>query len=393
MADIRPFSPIRFCDHFSKDMALLTCPPYDVISVDEKQELLSKHPYNAVRLVLPEPPDPYKRAANLLHQWLREGILCKRKEKSLFVYKHEFTSQVTYKKVTRTGIIAAIRLEDFENKIILPHERTHTGPKEDRLQLTIATQTCLEPIFLLHDSKQAQDLLEKAINEATMLYSFSLDDQIHTIWEIPNRDMQQTVINELNKAKFLIADGHHRYETALTYRNLENAKGPNMASNFVMALMVYMNDTGLEVLPVHRAVKKESGIYINTDKRERIELSKVEDALYSSANVVLIQENQAYLIDLKPNGRPEVMALHQDIIDPQLGGKRPEDVFIYTKNISEAIELVSKGKATQGFLLPPIKVQYVMDAAEKGVMMPQKSTYFYPKPASGLFFMALDEEL
>ena len=352
MADVRPFRAERYNEARSGPLEALVAPPYDVISPEERTEYLARSPYNVVHLTL---PDNEGQAGRDLADWRRDGIVVRDEERTYWFLSQEYVGPDGVAR-TRSGLVASLRAEPYEHGAVLPHERTHRGPKEGRLRLLRATRTQLEPIFLLYDA----DPLEPPVRGPDL---HSGGDKLWRVAEAPS----------FEDVELLIADGHHRYETALAYA--EEGGSP-----YLMVVLVPTRQEGLTIFPTHRIVEGLG------DVNGSEPVAGVGDALQQ--------------LDELPRDRPAV-ALYRDGETRVLKGDepaldaafvesfRPEGVS-YTPQVEEAVGAVDSGRAQAAFLLRAPTIEQVRAVAERGQTMPQKSTYFYPKLTSGLLFHPLD---
>ena len=342
MAEVKPFQALRYDERRAGPLGLLVAPPYDVISPAEREDYLGRSPHNVVHLTLPDSPDA---AAEALAAW-REGGVLREEEPALWWIEQTYTGPDGVER-TREGIAGAIEATPYSAGEVLPHERTHAGPKEGRLNLLRATETELEPIFLLYD---AAPPLSRPDGEP----AFEVDDgQVRTrVWRLPARELELP-------GQLLIADGHHRYETAVAYRE----EHPEAKHTF--AVLVSMRSPGLEIFPTHRLVPDLDGEpdAIMTSNWDRDAL-----ALYQRGNFFRVESDD------------ELDAREVD---------RYGSEFEYTPSAQEAIDAVDSGLYEAAFLVRAPTVAQVAEFAKRGETMPQKSTFFYPKLTSGLLLFPL----
>jgi uncharacterized protein (DUF1015 family) len=339
MARIRPFRALRYD---VPDLAAVVAPPYDVISDEQRTEYLGRSPYNVVHLTL---PDSEEQAARDLAAWQEEGILVRDPEPSYWWLSQDYVGPDGVAR-QREGFVASLRAEPYENRVILPHERTHAGPKEGRLRLLRATRTQLEPLFFLWDGTIEVDGLGEP----------DLEVDGDKLWRL-DPEFGDALTEELADAQLLIADGHHRYETALAFGE----------SPWLLAVIVPTDQEGLTIFPTHRVVRSVNGVAGTPIDPPGDELP----------GVVLYR-----------NGRYELVA--GEGLDPEIvDALKPEGVT-YTPQRREAVAAVDRGDAEAAFLLRPTRIEDVWEVAERGDVMPQKSTFFYPKLTSGLLFHPID---
>jgi uncharacterized protein (DUF1015 family) len=339
VADVRPFRAERYDEAQAGPLATLVAPPYDVISPAERMEYLGRSPYNVVHLTL---PDDEAQAARDLAEWRARGVLAREEQPSVWLLSQDYTGPDGVTR-TRSGLVASLRAEPYDRGIVLPHERTHAGPKEGRLRLLRATQTELEPIFLLYEG----DPVQLPAREPDLR---SGGDRLWRAGDFP----------DLSDAQLLIADGHHRYETALAYA----AEG---GSPYLLVVLVPTRQEGLTIFPTHRIAEHVNGARGTPIDEPGDELPGV--VLYRDGRYELLESD----------------ALDVEVVD----ALSPEGVS-YTPRRDEAVATVDRGEAEAAFLLRPTRIEDVWAVARRGETMPQKSTYFFPKLTSGLLFHPLD---
>jgi uncharacterized protein (DUF1015 family) len=344
VADVRPFRALRYDEAKAGTLETLVAPPYDVISADERQEYLALGRYNIVHLTLPDTED---EAAQDLRAWRESGVLVRDERPAFWALSQTYTGPDGVER-TRNGYVVALRIEPYDRGIVLPHERTHAGPKEGRLRLLRATRTQLEPIFLLHDGERA------AIPDREPDLEVA-GDRLWRVDEGPDvRDLQ-----------LLIADGHHRYETALAFHQEDGTE----ASAWMMVVLVSTREEGLTIFPTHRVAQHVDGI-----RGTPIDEPGPGDEL---PGVVLYRAGSYELLD-------------GDGLDVEIVDRLAPRGVTYTPNRTEAVATVDRGAAEAAFLLRPTRIEDVFAVARRGDLMPQKSTYFFPKLTSGLLLYPLD---
>lgn len=383
-------------------------PPYDVLSPAQREMYARRHPHNIVHLTLPAGGDDgYARAAALYRQWQDDGVIQQDKTPSVYIVEQEFTVR-TGERFTRTGVIGAVAVEPFTAGRIKPHERTHAGPKEDRLALVRATNATFEALFMLarDDEGKLCRLLEVAKQRRPSVTGELQGDAIR-LWRVRGADAR-ALAAEAGRGALYIADGHHRYETAETYR------AANANADRLPALVVPLGDPGLMVLPTHRVVVGDAIDWARLvdDLRGRFQIRELRpDAHYieelaemksrgTAALVVgpggyalaLLLKGGASLGDLPFANEPTVAALDvarvDEIIVRRLVDGAGEGARIeYTPDASDVIDRLRTGQASAGVLLNPTAIEQVLAVADAGAAMPQKSTYFVPKVPSGLVIM------
>jgi uncharacterized protein (DUF1015 family) len=355
-------------------------PPYDVIPDEDVRKYEAWSPNNVVRLI--RPGSHYAAAARRLAEWIGSGVL---HEDAPSVYVHE----VEHAGLVRRDLIAALRLEPYDAGIVLPHERTHRGPKEDRLALMRATRASLEPLWFVYDGRESglPALLSKAAGDQPIAQFADAEGLRQRLWAIPGGEWTASVRAALGDLPLLIADGHHRYETALAYS--EEAGGPaDSASRFTLALLSDIDDPGLAVAPTHRVLK--AGIAV-TGGEPAGSLEEVLAAIDGQVAAGVYREGRYQVLPLE--GEVAVVELHRQVIDNLLGRRDPEELLLYTRDPRQAVRWVDEGVGVSAFLLGPPDLRTVLKLAQEGKTLPQKSTYFHPKAPSGMVFLRLDAEL
>jgi uncharacterized protein (DUF1015 family) len=361
------------------ELSKLVAPPYDVIPEPEVARYEALSPYNVVRLT--RPGRDYDRAARTFREWLGAGILAP-DPPSMYVHEVRFRGKL------RRDLIAALRLQPYEDRVVLPHERTHRGPKEDRLALIRATNASLEPLWFLYEGRgsgvpQITEVVS-ARNPAAVFRG--PEGAEHRLWVISDPALHAAVHAALEALPVLIADGHHRYETALAYAE-ELGGDPDAASSFTLALLTDLDDPGLEVLPTHRVLK--AGVAV-TGGEDTATLEETLDALRGRVAAGAYRDHRFQVLPLEGEMAPA--ELHSQVIDNILGKRNPEEFLFYTRDPEEAVRLVDEGAGSAAFFLDAPDLRMVLKLAQEGKTLPQKSTYFHPKPPSGMVFLQLDRE-
>lgn len=431
MADILPFRALRYNLERVSARDVVT-QPYDKITQAMQDRYYDASPYNLVRIILgrAEPADNksfnvYTRAARFAQEWRAAGILRFDSAPSIYAYSQAFTSP-SGEKTERRGFIALGRVEDYSAKVVYRHEQTLAKPKADRLDLLRATRAHYEQLFLLYeDSGEVAGLLAPETSPA-----IDVTDEYgvaHRVWQISDPAVVTAVQQKMRDKKLVIADGHHRYETALNFRNeCRTATGKTDSQapyEFVMMTFVNMNDPGLLILPTHRVVHSLPSFsvenFLNTT-RSFFEVEEIENGHDAPRATALLRErgrtgtalmavtaSRTFLLHSpKPAGSKffvglsegqkalDVVQLHKCLLEGvlQLSEEsiRNQQNLSYLRDASEAIEQVRTGGSNIAFLMNPCRVEQVRDIAFAGEVMPQKSTDFYPKLLSGLTAYALD---
>jgi uncharacterized protein (DUF1015 family) len=358
MADVQPFRAVRYSGA-AGPLVDLVAPPYDAISPEERITLAEKSPYNVVRLTL---PDSANEAAALYRTWLENGILAQEPDAGAWVVRETFVGPdgVTRE---RNGVIVSVVAEPYGTGSVLPHERTHPKIRDERLALLRATGVQLEPIFLLTDAPLSTVAPEGGPD---------LEANGARMWRVPGLDAGLT-----HDAELLIADGHHRYESALEFA--ESGSEPIR----VMALVVSTEDPGLQVFPTHRVFRGRRDL---AELREGEPCVDLDDALARLADE---PEMRAAAVAYRADG-VELVHGEEGELDVELVDRHGLDGIDYTPLAAEAVAAVDRGEADVAYLVRPPRIGDVFTTARTGERMPPKSTYFFPKPLSGLLFHPLD---
>jgi uncharacterized protein (DUF1015 family) len=368
MADVRPFHGLRYAEPLDAVVA----PPYDVLTEQQVAAYRERSPHSVVRLT--RPGDDYQGAARLLDEWIAEGVLVRDHEPAMYLHRIEFDDRV------RLDVIAVLRLVPYGDGAVLPHERTHRGPKEDRLRLLRATGVCLEPLWFLAEGLHG--LLEAA--PAGEERTFAHDGERHHLRRITDPAWLDAVRRHLAPRPVLIADGHHRYETTLAYAQ-EADGGPDAAARFTLALLTDLADPGLVVLPTHRLLR--AGVAV-TGGEPAASLPETLTALHGRVAAGAYRDGHFQVLPLE--GDVAAMELHRQVIDNLLGRRSAEELLAYTRDPEEAVRWVDSGNGVAAFFLDAPDLAAVLKVAREGKTMPQKTTYFAPKPPSGMVFHRLD---
>jgi len=409
---VRPFRGVRY----NLEKALLkhvVSPPYDVISENEKESFKTKSPYNVVRLILPEGKDKYSNAGKLYNQWKSEKVLVKDDVPSFYVYEQEY--QYEGKKYVRTGFVGLMKLEEFGKGKVFPHEKTLAGPKKDRYELMKACRANFSQIFGLYMDKENE--LEKAFASAkkTMPAASAVDDDgvKNSLWLIQDQDIVNKISRFMSNKSIYIADGHHRYETSLNLRDFFRKQNKDAADelkpyDFAMMMFVNFYDEGLKIFPTHRVVdideQFDEKVFFEKLENyfvvEEIEPARYEEFLNKDehCNIVMVYGDKYYGLSIKDDDyeklhpvyrRVDTYILQELILKDVMGFS--EDKLLNKEGISfiqseEKVREASKKNKAVGFILNGVPIEVVREISENGYVMPQKSTYFYPKLQTGLVF-------
>jgi uncharacterized protein (DUF1015 family) len=378
-ADVRALPGIRYYLARIGDPSTLVAPPYDVIPEAEVPRFQALSPYNVTHLT--RPGSDYEGAAATFEKWLDDGIL-NEDPPSMYVHEVEFDGR------RRRDLIAALRLQPYEDRVVLPHERTHRGPKEDRLALLRATNVSLEPLWFLYDGAHigVAPIVEVVAKRTPAVVFAGPEGTHHRLWVISDPAIQAAVHAAFEALPVLIADGHHRYETTLLHSQ-ELGGGPDAASRFTLALLTDLDDPGLVVLPTHRVMK--GGVAV-TGGEDAKSLEETLAALRGRVAAGTYRDHQFQVLPLE--GDVAVVELHRQVIDNILGKRSPEDFLLYTRDPVEAVRWVDEGVGSAAFFLDAPDVRQVLKLAQEGNTLPQKSTFFHPKPPSGMVFHRLQAD-
>ena len=404
MAEIRPLHAVHYAPDV--DLDAVVAPPYDVIDADQRAALLERSPHNVVEIDLPQGDDPYEQAATTFRQWQADGVLVHDDEPALWILTQDYTTPDGERK-TRSGFFAAVKVEDYGPGRIRPHERTHPGQKEDRLRLQRATQANLSPIFSLYSGTAAWDALKPATEQEPFGTTVDADGTTNRLWRVGDPSTIERVQNALKDAELLIADGHHRYETARVYAQEAGTE----AAGYVLMCLVSLEDPGLTVFPTHRLVKgrgQERYEALSHVLKEQFAIKQItEDELspkpiegppvfgYLGSHFKQPFE-LTYLGEPPlpgPLGQLDAAALEHVLLKGVLG-LSDDDIshhngFDYARDRRQAVDRVTSGEFDVAFLLRPTPVSQVQEIAASGESMPPKSTYFFPKVPTGMIFNPL----
>jgi uncharacterized protein (DUF1015 family) len=415
---IEPFRALLYNRKIAGDPATLVAPPYDLIGAARQHQLYERSPYNIVRLEYGRDADRYAAAEVTLAKWLTAKVLVRAPRPAIYQYTQTF--DVEGRLMHRTGFVARIRLEEFDRRRISPHERTFPAAKEDRLKLLTALQLNTSSIFGLYSSEHPLlDLLRTKVAEREPLVDLVDDLGIcNELRAIDAPDEIAIVQHELESPRVLIADGHHRYETALNYRRArraDDASPPPQSFDYTMMTLVGCTDPGLVILPTHRVVKSLNPDALASFSKRSREVFDVQEfahrdefrarleesgrgaigvALRGTANYQILRLRERAALDFAlPEAPPEVRyldvsILHALIFD-RIFGLSAEEIRLgrnieYTIETGGALGAVAQGRADGAFLMLPPSIQDVERVADAGATMPEKSTYFHPKLLTGL---------
>ncbi len=421
MAEVKPLRSLRYDAAKAGPLEDVIAPPYDVIDDELRAQLVARSPYNVVEIDLPrtDDGDPYEHAAATMAKWQAEGVLIREDEPAVWALRQDYTGP-DGRDLQRTGFLARVRVEEYGPGRIRPHERTHPGPKEDRLRLTRATRTNLSPIFSLFPDPDGavRAALEKLAGGEPFAAATDHEGTRNTLWRVSDPTALEGVGQTLANAELLIADGHHRYETARVYAEEVGGEGEH---RYVLMLLCSLADPGLTVFPTHRLL---TGLKDDSAKQEAIrdtlmrnfeitELPTTADLEPPSGSPVAFGymdsfHRKPYRVTLKDQaiadqalaGMPDAYrrldtAVLEAIVLRGALGMSEDDIshfrgLNYSKSLDDAIDAVVSGRADAGFFMRATPVDQVREVAEAGESMPPKSTYFFPKVPTGLVFSPLE---
>jgi uncharacterized protein (DUF1015 family) len=420
MADVEPMRALRYNLDRTGGLQTVVAPPYDVIDAAQRAELEARSPYNVVRIDLPVGTDPYANAARLLAAWRDEGVIVRDEAPALWAIEQQYTGPDGQAR-TRTGFLARVRVENYGPGRIRPHERTHPGPREDRLRLTRATRANLSPIFSLYADAggAATDALATATAGQTPWGEATDEDgTVNRVWRIDNdADAIGKIHDALSSAELLIADGHHRYETARVYAEEIGGEGPH---RYVLMCLVALEDPGLSVFPTHRLLRDlrpdqhetlANGIRRDFDLRRLDSTDELVPVYGQPVSLGYIDAHfrQPWMLTLndqsiadavlsdhaEPYRRLDTAVLEALILKGALG-MTGDDIdhlvgLDYARDFDHALGLVQDGDRDAAFFVAATPIEQVREVAAAGESMPPKSTYFFPKVPTGLLFNPLSE--
>jgi len=415
VAAVAPFRALHYDLARTGGLAPVVAPPYDVIDDEERRALVAGSPHNVVEIDLPRAPDggdPYAHAAATLRNWIADGVLVRDDEPALWALEQDYTGPDGRRR-TRHGLLARVRVEEYGAGRIRPHERTHPGPKEDRLRLTRATGANLSPIFSLYDGDAwpavAPHLAAPPFDEVT-----DEDGTTHRLWRVADRDAAAAVVDVLAPAELLIADGHHRYETARVHAHETGTNDPH-----VLMALVSLRDPGLTIFPTHRlltalddggraalraAIERDWDVeevaledLEPTPEGDRVAIGFLDAADRRPLRLALRDPAAAEraLPDRAAAYRRLDTAVLEALLLSGTLGMTEDDIshlrgLDYARSTDAARERVLSGDVDAAFFMGATPVDLVREVAAAGEVMPPKSTYFFPKVLTGLVFNPLD---
>jgi uncharacterized protein (DUF1015 family) len=428
MAEIAPLQPLRYAD--PSLLERVVAPPYDVIDAAQRKELAARHEHNVVHLDLPEGEgdERYENARRLFLKWQEQAVLVRDEQPALYRYAQAFEPPGGGAALTRKGFFALVRAVSFSERQVLPHEKTLTGPKLDRMKLSRATRATLSPQFMLYSDPERR--LDADLDGGEPFADFATPDGVrHQLWRVTRPDAIKRVVDAIGQGNLLIADGHHRYETAVALADEVAAEAqaagrrvsPQGEHLYTYALLTNGDDPNLVVFPTHRLVHSLPAFDADTLFKRAAELFVVEPVTGSAEQlktalaavevpaVCAVVRGKSALLKLRPDvtlsdhpvlaKRPAVVRgtavalLHDGILEHILGitpeAQAAKTNLRYPQDVKVGVNAVERGEAQAFFVMNPTPVSTIREVAEAGEVMPQKSTYFYPKVLTGLFFHTL----
>ncbi len=419
MADVQPLRALHYDQSVVGPLADVVAPPYDVIDEDQRAALIARSPFNVVAVDLPRgEPDPYAAARELFESWQLQGAVVRDSEPAVWAHTQDYSGP-DGRRLTRRGFFCRVRIEDYGPGRVRPHERTHPGPKEDRLRLTRATRANVSPIFSLYSdpSQAAWNALAPATGQAPWGEVTDSDGTVHRLWRVSDPEVIAAVQAAAADAELLIADGHHRYETMQAYAQEVGGEGEH---RFILMCLVALEDPGLTVFPTHRLVRG-----LDDERQEALARTLARDFEISEVDIAQIappaveqpgvlelgyinsRDGRAFRLRLKdqaiadaalPGYSEAYRRLDTGVLEALLLkgalGLSDDDIahfngLFYARDTAEALAMVASGEYDAAFLMRPTPVAQVRDVAAAGENMPPKSTYFFPKLLTGLLFNPL----
>ena len=409
-----PFRGLRYDTTKVERLANVIAPPYDVIKPEERVALEARHPANIIRLILSQPYDDdtdaanqYTRAATLMNQWISDGTLVQDTTPRYYIYDQSFSAP-DGKTYTRRALIALVKLERFENRVVLPHEKTHAGPKADRLNLMRECHANLSPIFLLYADPTGD--IEQILESFTDAHRPEIDcaetfGSTHQLWCLDDAERNTEIQNLFSSKPLLIADGHHRYETALAFQDEMTHTGlPGYG--YMMVNLVRMESPGLAVLAIHRlldslspdriahAIAKLPEVFeVHEVDTQAALMAQLETLRGKSPAVGMYTADDNYRLLIPHSTTPgqlDVTLVQETLIKEMFRVETLADHISYTAYTDDAVAHVKGSADRVALLMNPTPVEQVLEVAMAGSTMPQKSTYFYPKMATGFVLNLLN---
>jgi len=426
MTKIKPFRALVYNQNKIKDLSLVVCPPYDIISSSQQEYYHDRSKYNLIRILLGKDipgEDKYRRSAGYFKDWQKENILIQDVKPAIYFYNQQYS--IKGEKKNRIGFIAMLQLGG-DKSVVFGHERTRLEPKEDRLKLLKAVKANLSPIFVIFSDKKRviQSVNQQFIIGREPLLQFTDNEKVtHQLWRLDQEDLLTKIQVGLENANVFIADGHHRYEVACAYREEMKKKLSAITGeesfNYLMAYFTNIESHGLTVMPIHRLVKVgpvfDSGSF-RVFLKKYFDLEEVKDktrfvflmqkagetehvlGMYKDKRYWLLRLKNVKILDKMITDRSssyrslDVTILNHMVLKEGLGiALEDKEKIVFRTSVDELIDEVDNDKSSIAFFLNPVKIQQIISIALEGDKMPAKSTYFYPKPISGLVINKLNE--
>ncbi len=417
MADVQPLRALHYDQSVAGPLANVVAPPYDVIDAAERAALLARSPLNVVAIDMPEgEPDRYAAAGRTFASWQQTGALVRDREPAIWAHTQDYRGP-DGRTLTRRGFFCRVRLEDYGSGRVRPHERTHPGPKEDRLRLTRATQANISPIFSLYSdpSHAAWDALSSSAEGPPWGEVSDGDGTVHRLWRVADARAIAAVQAATRDSELLIADGHHRYETMLEYAKEVGGEGEH---SYILMCLVALEDPGLTVFPTHRLIRglddeRRAALGRALERDFHMEAVPIEELAPAPGEGPLVlgyvdgAEERVFRLTLRDQAiadaalaahSPAYRHLDTGVLEALLLkgalGLSDEDIsnfngLFYARNAGEALAMVRSGEYDAAFLMRPTPIGQVRAIAAAGENMPPKSTYFFPKLLTGLLFNPL----
>ncbi len=425
MIEIKPFKAYRYNEQKIKNLNNLFTPPYDVITQKEQDAFYKLSKYNFIRLILPKeyPGDNrYKRARDILNKWIKKSVMVKEETAAIYLYEQSYKIDGILKK--RIGFIGLVRLRDFSDNLIFPHEKTFAGPKKDRSLILKELKANLSPIFSLFNDPQKKItsiLKEYAKNNRRILKVKDKDAVSHSLWQIQDPKLINKIVSLMYAKDIFIADGHHRYEAALGHKKSMEAKSrysKDAPYNFVMTYFLGLDEDAVTILPTHRVIKLKEELKKNqileflkqsffVKRKKSLKTLVGELKTHQRKNhcfglclgrggyFILIPKDKANIKRRMKDAhhhlkKLDVNILHSLIIDDIAKEKDVIREISYIRDLGHIQELMNKDNNFIAFLLNPMKISQFKKVVKDKIRLPHKSTYFYPKPLSGLLLHRFD---
>ena len=430
MADVRPFRGLRYAPSPPTPLTEVLCPPFDIIAPERRQALERRSPHNAVHLELPQGDanERYARAARTLDQWQQEGILVRESRPSYYLIRHRFSHEG--RTLERWGLNACVRLEEFHRQVVLPHEETRAAPKQDRLRLMEACRANFSPIMSFYNDPQRRirDAIERIGQSPPSVTAMYDEEQELALWVVEASELDGAVQATLQDSQLFIADGHHRYETALLYRDQSRqgseSWGDRDAFNYVMMTLIDFEDPGLLVLPYHRTLGGMDPPTLTAVRNRLLKVFEIQPFTRQPTTPKALEEAVTQLAKgvslglLGPDGEgpylltlgqgealnelwalpgaaelhdSEGWVLHRGVLEPVLDDL--DQYVTYVHDAQEAWDTVVQGSQQMTFFLKPFPLDLFQAVVSTGHRLPPKSTYFHPKLPTGLVFNLLEGEV